>query len=252
MSDFTITDKRGQPDEPEIVNPVPEPEPDKVDNAAPVILHEWNKPTPEWVTKSLDKFGKNAYGENVYRIIWSESRFYTLGGRFSDGFVGYRQVPMYSVQAWILEKYLSPKEFAGSRERWERDMRDEETGLLVLGEYPARGEFDTCLVLKDEQGPIELCIEVIEDLCRMIELSRPLTMCQRKAAMMRQQELRERAWASRNEAIFRDAQQAFDNKASSINPAKRTAEKVDFKYSEDDLRRMIGAPRPHSGFKQIN
>ena len=100
-------------------------------------LRHW--PTP------MSRFGKNVYGENLYRIVFTQSRRHLVGGLWPDGKTAYHWVPKYRkvASAWILERWYSPFEFTKmSKTSWDSTMVDPVSGWLLLGPYPSRGEYD--------------------------------------------------------------------------------------------------------------
>lgn len=95
----------------------------------------------------MGRFGKNPYGENLYRIVYSDSRRNLVGGLWNDGTKGYRWAPTYDQirGKWVLERWLAADEFAGcSRESWDSTLVDPNSGYLLLGPYPFRGEYQHC------------------------------------------------------------------------------------------------------------
>ena len=81
---------------------------------------------------SMARFGKNPFGENLWRIVWAPTRRILTGD--SSGF---RWVPAYRQigSAWVLEKWVDSVTFSGcGPTKWNET-------LLILGPYPARGEY---------------------------------------------------------------------------------------------------------------
>jgi hypothetical protein len=98
---------------------------------------------PEWFQSELTRIGgTNHYGETIFKLVWSTEPRMTIGGRWeSSGFVGYKEVPMiHGEPCWALMVW-EPASVYGTYEQWERDYRDEETGLLVCGGYPKYGTY---------------------------------------------------------------------------------------------------------------
>ena len=80
---------------------------------------------------SMARFGKNPYGENLWRIVWAPSRRMLAGDGTFRWVHAYRQIGA----AWVLEKWVSAWDFAQcSKAKWNETM-------LMLGPYPARGEY---------------------------------------------------------------------------------------------------------------
>jgi hypothetical protein len=97
---------------------------------------------PEWFQRELARIGgRNPYGDPIFKLVWSPTERRTVGGRFHDGYVGYREMrgvpgaPCWCLMVW------EPREVQGSYERWLYDYRDPETGLLDCGRYPIHGRY---------------------------------------------------------------------------------------------------------------
>ena len=97
---------------------------------------------PQWFQDELERIGgTNPYGEPVFRLAWSQNETTVIGGRFSDGFEGYRRVPAIpGVACWALMMW-EPRELQGSAAMWEYDYRDPETGYLQCGGFPHFGRY---------------------------------------------------------------------------------------------------------------
>jgi hypothetical protein len=95
-------------------------------------LRHW--PTP------MGRFGKNPFGENLYRIVLTESRRHLVGGLWPDGATGYHWVPKYrSVKApWILERWRWEML---SKAKWD-ELVDPVSGWPLFGPYPTRGDYE--------------------------------------------------------------------------------------------------------------
>ena len=98
---------------------------------------------PPWFQEELTRIGgTNQYGEPIFKLVWSESQQFTVGGRWKDGFEGYKRAPLIPGEpCWALMVWEPAEVAGGSCEAWERDYRDEETGLLECGGYPKYGNY---------------------------------------------------------------------------------------------------------------
>lgn len=123
--------------------------------------------TPQHYPISMARFGLNPYGANIYRIVFAPSVRHLIGGRWRDGSVEYRSRPTYSKigNEWILERWVSAKEFCGmTREEYEIRFRGE-SGLFTMGPYPYEGTYTLCgdaALKKDAIPSIGKLIEGIE------------------------------------------------------------------------------------------
>lgn len=85
----------------------------------------------------MSRFGTTPYQENLFRIVFSDSRRYTVSGQWPDGGVYASEEKLYPTHpnTWVLERWLDVREFAGcSRETWDWKYQN-------LGPYPERGEY---------------------------------------------------------------------------------------------------------------
>lgn len=99
---------------------------------------------PPWFQRELTRIGgTNRYGEPIFKLIWTKDPQCqrTIGGKFPDGYKGYRLKPEVPGEAcWALMVW-EPHEMQGTPYRWEMDYRDPETGLLDCGGYPKYGRY---------------------------------------------------------------------------------------------------------------
>jgi hypothetical protein len=96
---------------------------------------------PKWFQEELTRIGGiNQYGEPIFKLIWSLDHRMTVGGKWADGFIGYRTRCPNPDPCWMLMVW-EPAEVQGSFEAWDRDFRDGETGLLECGGYPKYGKY---------------------------------------------------------------------------------------------------------------
>lgn len=98
---------------------------------------------PPWFQAQLARIGgANPYGEPIFKLVWSEGEQMTVGGRWKDGFEGYKKAPLIPGEpCWVLMVWEPAEVAGGSYESWMRDFRDEETGLLQVGGYPKYGAY---------------------------------------------------------------------------------------------------------------
>src|SRR5277367_6067437 len=107
-------------------------------------------PEPTKYPASMARHGLNPYGESLWRVVFAPSVRKIVGGRFSDGFTGYRTRPAYRHVGsfWVLEKWISAQELTGKTEaQYNEVFRDVDTGLFPTGPYPHRGVYHYCETL---------------------------------------------------------------------------------------------------------
>jgi len=102
------------------------------------------KEAPPQYAKLLSRFGRNPYGQNIYRLIWAPSRMRIFGGYWDDvAKWEYRLTPKYGpTPQWALEVWR-PSITYGSPEIWEAQTVAPD-GYLSCGPFPAHGDFE-CL-----------------------------------------------------------------------------------------------------------
>ncbi len=85
------------------------------------------------------KYGVNPYGEPRYRIVSTASRRHLIGGKWPDGAIEYRWSKTYAhiSDPWVLEAWDNCRM---SRSQWDA-MVDPQSGWLINGPFPARGEY---------------------------------------------------------------------------------------------------------------
>ena len=97
---------------------------------------------PAWFNDELERIGgTNRYGEPLFKLVWSEDVRMIVGGRFADGFVGYRNARVMGKDpCWVLMIWEGPETF-GDPDLWELDYRQPSTGFLDCGSFPKYGRY---------------------------------------------------------------------------------------------------------------
>lgn len=193
-------------------------------------LHSYDRTPPAYCAQILSKFGQNPYGENIFRVVWSESQTELVGGVWEDRVfergttivkdknftrddnpviartAAYRRVLKYSdAKCWILEKWL-PCSY--SPWLWNYRFMDVESGLNILGPYPEFGDYHCCYRLTDRGKYREPSAFIIEYYARMIQAGLEYTEAHRKAAFEARIKKQQRDFDNRFDAIFHDSQAA--------------------------------------------
>ena len=107
-------------------------------------------PTPTLYPMPMSRYGLNPYGENLYRLVYAPSVKKMVGGKFADGYIGYRARPAYRHIGphWVIEKWISAIDLTRMTEMQYRSAYvDRETGLFPTGPYPSRGVYHYCETL---------------------------------------------------------------------------------------------------------
>jgi hypothetical protein len=163
---------------------------------------QFDRPTPAWVTSLLVKFGRNPYGQPLYRVVWSEGRLEHV--LIAEGKYSWQQTYP-GTQRWILEKWLPT---SCSREEWYRQFGSPDGGCY-LGPYLEHGDYHCCYKLEFRGEFMPLTLAVVEYYTRLIEAGREATAVQRKYAQEQRVAREKREWENRCDAVFDDAQVPF-------------------------------------------
>ena len=204
--------------------------------------------TPQLLpTIPMQRFGLNAFGKPLYRVVWSESRTYLLGGNWEGGSFEVRETPLYEDAAWILEKWQSAEQFAGSREEWDRKEADSNTPSL--GPYPNEGEYVFAY-----RFPFEPTDSMVSIWIRANNGTLAMSKSEQKESIMAPLLARQKSNHARIDDIFDNSQPAFrysDAMVSAVSngnvihrkPSKRIKD-ISFKHSAEDL----GLPMSDNAF----
>jgi hypothetical protein len=205
-----------------------------------------------WTGGSLERFGQNPYGQNIWRVVWGPTRLYLVGGRWTDREEGkitrqvdeYRWIPRYGdADGWVLEKWLSAVEFAGSKEAWDMQNLDPETGLEQLGPYPVRGEYESAW--KFPTYPTASAVELV---IQMIQYGKQkYNQADIRAAHRQALEAREKERGENLEAMIRDAMPAFPLRGLSGSPYRSAPDPL--RLTTKDLSKRM--PNKDKDFRQV-
>jgi hypothetical protein len=157
-------------------------------------------------TVPMKRYVTNLYAEPLYRVVFSDSRTDLLGGKWPDGVCEYRESPRYpGIRGqWILEKWCSPEEYAGTRERYEMEQWDPESHLLTCGPYPSRGEYVHCYTFPFAPGD-----GMVNQIITALKRSRSVTAGERKRGILDPLEKQQRGQDQRFDDIFDEAMGPF-------------------------------------------
>lgn len=123
----------------------------------------------------MAKYGKNQYGENLYRIVFAPSRRSIVYGEWADGSTqaSYCQTYPEVGAHWILERWLTPFQFTKcTAEQWNRTM-------TILGPYPDRGEYEIAHVF----DAVGIADSNLDKLIRWIEMGQDYSFSENRTAV---------------------------------------------------------------------
>ena len=148
-------------------------------------------PTPAWVQPLLDPFGRNPFGENIFRVVHSPRRVFLVGGYWEqEGTFGYRRAPRYPRKnCWILERWLPGRHY-GSPDTWAQDTINPE-GYLSLGPYPSCGLYECCFMFAARTPLIQ---GVLMNIVKSIYIGRVRTVSDIREQLAAETKAEEIAW----------------------------------------------------------
>jgi hypothetical protein len=226
------------------------------------VLRQYDRPTPSYIHDILSKFGQNPRGENVYRLVWSESVTETIGGVWEDRAregsntlvrkgrmlmdsnpviqksYGYRVVSKYpdlkgDKARWVLEKWL-PCSY--SSDIWEWLYFDPESDCYLSGPYPEAGEYWCSRVLSDHGDFMEATADAVEYYARLVAAGDEYADWQKREADEARKAKSKRDYDNNFDAVFDDCQPVGGVAAVFSGPGRKTNRK-----SLDDVK-FVKAP----------
>lgn len=136
------------------------------------VSNSLDVPNPQAYPVDMSRFGKNPYGENLFRIVYAPSVKKLIFGTNSKGETGahlsmaYRHLgPNFILEKWISGKQatlMTPQEYENY------GPRCPQSGMLLEGPYPSKGLYDHCWTFDTDtmQGGIDGAIDKIVGLVR--------------------------------------------------------------------------------------
>ncbi len=236
------------------------------------VIAQYDREVPSFCADILRKFGQNYLGENIYRIIWSESQTETIGGMWeerADPTKGttivrkgkmlmdsnpvirkhayYKEVSKYQdykgdKARWILEKWL-PCSF--SPFLWHYKFYDPASGLYLSGPYPEHGEYWFSKVLTDRGAYVECTADLVEYYARQIAAADEYPEHAKREAYEERQKRMQKDYDNRFDAIFHDAMPAggvtkMFQAVSGPKTNRKSTEDVKFAEVPDRLKGRTG------------
>lgn len=191
----------------------------------------------KWVNKLLETSGgKNRYGENMYRIVWSEETF---------KWAYEKQIKKYGEGKcrWILEKWMAPETY--DKVSWEAATEIiNNTVVSVLGPFPERGDYEHVYTFEGFEGqycPVESGI--VDVLVRCIEAGKMLTPGERIAALKARKDKEQADFDALFKDVWDDARPA---------PGAKLPDHIERMTSFDIQRQFDALPKLPDGFSQIS
>jgi len=178
----------------------------------------------------MGRFGENLFGEPLYRLVFSDSRTDLLGGKWPDGISNYREVPRYPgiKGQWIMEKWQSAEDYAGTRQQYELQQFDAESGLFTCGPYPYRGEYTYCHTFMGNPTEMQVGWAVHNN-----KTSRDLTPGARREGIMQPLEKQQREQDQRFSDIWDNAMGPWQKADAAVSFGPVAAHRQGFKRGSD-------------------
>lgn len=167
-------------------------------------MHKETRICPKEFQDRLAVFGKNPYGENIFKFAWGRSSFIRMGNLWRDRFGnerrGYRdRCQNAEGQYWTLMRWKPPS-FYGSPRSYYQQTWDPVTKLYMTGEYPWRGRYEPVQpfmekIYEDNKLRFEhmpLSHFLIDRIIPMMEAFQRMSKAEQAAARMLEEKMRHR------------------------------------------------------------
>lgn len=187
-------------------------------------------PISFWTGASLKHLGVNPYGGNMWRVVWSETRYFMFS-QHNDG--RYMWLPMYQgKKCFMLERWLSAWQFSKcSPETWNLKNKDQ-------GPYPERGVyFGPCWEF--EGVPT---LGAIESIISLIVQGDQYSEAQKAAAIVQAQERDDALRLNTAKEVILDALPLSATSGKLTNRFYNDAENIPQRLSAQDLAKRTGLP----------
>jgi hypothetical protein len=91
-------------------------------------------------------FGKNVFGDPIFKIVWGQSQFIRLGNLWRDSRgnerIGFKErYQCHGMPCWVIMRWFPPAHY-GSPRLFYSQTYDSFTKLHFMGEYPWRGRYE--------------------------------------------------------------------------------------------------------------
>jgi hypothetical protein len=107
---------------------------------------ETRRTPPEFQDRLTRLFGKNEFGDPLFKIVWGQTQLIRMGNVWRDAFgnerVEYRdRYQCHGQPCWVIMRWKPPSDY-GSPEIYYLTTHDSLTNLYITGEYPWRGRYE--------------------------------------------------------------------------------------------------------------
>lgn len=193
----------------------------------------------------MGRYGQTPFGDNLFRIVRTDSRRRLVGGEWFGGERMYHWVPAYRNcdAAWILEMWrpepMSPRQWS--------EMSDPVTGWPLFGPYPSRGDYE--LVFEFDSG-VEA--DSLDNIVGTIAMKRQRSWQDDKDILEREYLADQKETSVNNYLDIRDGMTAFGSAAMSGGSHGRGTKTFDAGVPSAMPEKFMRAlDRPQTAAKQI-
>lgn len=130
-------------------------------------MHKETRICPPEFQNRLRVFGRNPYGENLYKFSWGRTSFIKMGNVWRDRYGNERReyrprCQNHEMQCWTLMRWKPPS-FYGSPESYYRQTWDATSRLYNTGEYPWQGRYEPVQPFMEKKfGPKKPSLECVQ------------------------------------------------------------------------------------------
>ena len=203
-------------------------------------------PLPTCYPLPMSRYGLNPYGENLYRIVYAPSVRKMVGGKFADGYTGYRSRPAYRHIGpyWVIEKWISAFELTRmTEEQYRSAYIDKATGLFPTGPYPSRGVYYYCETLSCNPSEAN-----IDKLVMWLEHSKHVDPAQNQRQLLDEIDQAEKADAAHRLDWAKDKNRAAGIRAANFGGMVKAQKS----YPMEKSATSLGLPRNGPRVMEIN
>ena len=198
-------------------------------------------PSPTCYPVPMSRYGLNPHGDPLYRIVYAPSVKKLVGGKFADGFIGYRVRPAYRhIGAhWIIEKWISAFDLTKmSEEQYKSAYSDRETGLFPTGPYPSRGVYHYCETLSCNPAEAN-----IDKLVMWLEHSKHVDPAENQRQLLEDLDKAEQADAKERYDWAKDKNRAMGIRAANFGGMVKAQKSYPLDKSANELGLPMRGPR---------
>jgi hypothetical protein len=143
----------------------------------------------------LSEFGKNPAGLPIFRVVWGPTRLEKIWFRETKQVQDLLRYP--NCKEWVLEKWLSGLDYAGTPSAWAELQRTKSINL----DYPTDGEYDECMRFPNNEA-VSMAKKAVE---LLVYGRTNITEAERTIALKLREELKEKDLDNRTSDMIKDA-----------------------------------------------